>query len=65
MAFRFVVSQDGSVSKVEMIKDGGVSLATQEHVMQVIKTMPAWTPAQKAGKPVGVYFTLPIRIALN
>lgn len=65
MVFQFMVNSDGSVSDIQVLKDGGMGKATQEHMMKVINAMPKWNPAQKDGKPVNVTFTLPIRVALD
>lgn len=65
MVFRFIVSETGSVGEVEVVRDGGAGKATQEQIMQVVKAMPTWKPAQKDGKPIGVYFTLPVRIRME
>lgn len=65
VVIRFIVGQDGRVGSAEIIKDGGVGKATQEHLLEIVTNMPRWTPAQKEGKAVSTYFTLPVRIAID
>lgn len=65
IAFRFIVATEGSVTNVEVVKDAGVSKATLDQIVQVLQNMPKWKPAQKDGEPVGVYFTLPVRITMQ
>jgi len=60
---KFIVNEDGTVSDVTVLKciGGGCD----EAAMRVIKYMPRWKPGTKDGKPVKVYFTLPIHFKLD
>lgn len=60
---RFVVSADGSVKDVEILKSPD-SLLSQEAI-RLIDSMPKWIPGMQKGKRVGVYFTLPINFKLQ
>lgn len=59
---RFVVNADGSISNIETQINPGGGLA--EEGIRVIKIMPLWKPGTMGGKPVRVYYTLPITFKL-
>lgn len=60
---RFVVEMDGSVSNVEI--RNSVSPALDSEAIRVVTAMPKWNPGMQNGKPVRVYFNLPINFALT
>ena len=60
---RFVMTPDGSVGDVEIIK--GLDPACDKEAIRVIKTMPKWTPGKQNGNPVSVYYSLPVRFRLQ
>lgn len=55
---KFVVCQDGSLCNEEVVK--GIGGGCDEEVIRVIKAMPKWKPGKQNGKPVKVYYTLPV-----
>jgi periplasmic protein TonB len=55
---RFHVAEDGSVTAFQVIQSAGN--AFDNEVIRVLKKMPKWTPATKAGQPVSVSFTQPV-----
>jgi len=55
---RFVVEKDGSISNTDILRKLG--FGCDEEVIRLIKTMPKWVPGKQNGKPVRVYYTLPI-----
>lgn len=57
---KFVVSQDGSINQVTILKGISACPACEEECIRVIKSMPKWKPAMMSGKPVNCYFNLPI-----
>lgn len=59
VVLRFVVRKDGSIGDVEVLHSLHPSF--DEEAVKVIRGMPRWTPGKQNGKPVAVYFTLPIR----
>jgi len=63
VALRFVVTPDGSVDDVQVIKSLD-SLCDQEAV-RVVKAMPKWIPGKQSGVPVYVYFNLPVVFKLQ
>jgi TonB family protein len=56
---RFVVEADGTISQTELLRDIG-DLCGRE-ALRVVRLMPNFSPAQKDGKAVACYMTLPIR----
>ena len=59
---KFVINEDGSVSDVELAK--GIDEECDKEALRVVSNMPKWTPGQRDGKNVKVYFTLPIMFKL-
>jgi periplasmic protein TonB len=59
---KFIIEKDGAVSNIEIIRKLG--FGCDEEVIRLIKTMPKWNPAKQSGKPVRVYFTMPISFIL-
>ncbi len=60
---RFVVDKDGSVKKVEALN--GVSHDIKMECIRLVNSMPNWKPGYQDGKPVKVYFNLPIKFRLQ
>ena len=64
---RFIVEKDGRVSNVEVLRhppgDFGELLAKE--AVRVVKKLEKFKPATQNGKPVRVYFTLPVTFKLN
>ena len=60
---KFVVNEDGSISDCEVIK--GINRACDAEAIRVVQNMPPWKPGMKDGKPVRVYFKLPIAFKLT
>lgn len=54
---KFVVGADGTISDTEIMQSGGKYDA---EVLRVVKKMPRWKPGIQSGRPVPVYFRLPI-----
>ena len=52
------MAEDGSVTRFQVEKSAGT--AFDEEVIRVLKKMPKWAPALKAGQPVSVSFTQPV-----
>lgn len=60
---RFVVNEDGSISNVEVQRPVGFGM--DEEAKRVVQSMPRWKPGKNNGKPVKVYFTVPIKFVLQ
>lgn len=60
---QFVVDVDGQVREAKVLR--GVSPMLDEEAVRVIKSSPAWTPAQDKGVNVKQIFTLPVIFKLQ
>ncbi len=60
---RYVVGADGSINNVSIIRSVDPSL--DKEAMRVVKAMPNWNPGIVDGKPVPVWFTLPVTFQLG
>lgn len=60
---QFVVEKDGSIGDVNVIRS--VSPECDEEAKRVIKSLPKFTPGTVGGKPVAVWYTLPITFRLT
>lgn len=60
---QFVVERDGSVSEVKVLR--GLSRDVDEEAIRVIKSLPKFTPGRQNGRPVRVFYNLPIRLTLQ
>jgi TonB family protein len=58
VTIRFVVTKTGKVSDITVIR--GLNPACDAEAARVIRLMPNWIPGSQEGKPVSVYYTLPI-----
>ncbi len=56
----FVVRADGSITDVRVLRGipGGQSL--DREAVRVVKAMPKWIPGKQNGKPVDVFYRLPV-----
>lgn len=61
---QFVVNEDGGISGVEVARTSG-SKSLDDEAKRVVAAMPKWKPGKQQGKPVKVYFTLPITFKLD
>ena len=62
VVLRFVVTPDGSIDSVQIVKSVDPSLDNE--AVRVVKRMPKWTPGKENGKPIYVYFAIPITFRL-
>lgn len=60
---QFVVEKDGSVSDVKVLVPVYPDLDNE--AIRVIKNSPKWIPGKQIGKPVRVYYQIPIRFTLK
>ncbi len=60
---RFIVEKDGSIGRVEVLK--GIGFGCDEEAIRVVKSMPKWIPGRQNGKPVRVYYNMPIVFRLQ
>ena len=57
---KFVVNEDGSISDIQLPRKSAEFKDLDEEAIRVVKSMPNWEPGKVGGKPVKVYFNLPI-----
>jgi len=62
---KFVVEQDGSISNVEVLKGVTGGAGCDKEAVRVIKSMPKWNIGKQNGRPVRVYFNVPISFRLQ
>ena len=55
---RFMVDEDGSISKTEIVQSGGDKF--DREVIRVLNKMPKWIPALQNGAKVTTWFTQPV-----
>lgn len=60
---KFIVSKDGEVCNASVVRSVDPSLDAE--ALRVINAMPRWTPGTVDGKPVDVWFTLPVTFRLT
>lgn len=63
VVLRFVVGIDGNISDVQVVRS--LSPTCDKEAIRVVKAMPKWIPGRQNGKPVPVYFSLPVRFKLE
>lgn len=59
----FIIEIDGSISNIIALH--GLSKEFKEHCIDIVKSMPRWTPAKINGEPVRIHYNLPINFRLN
>ncbi len=57
---RFEVKKDGTIGKVQIQK--GVDPNFDKEVVNMIKSLPKFTPGEQNGKKVNVWFSVPINV---
>jgi protein TonB len=60
---RFVVMETGDITDVEVMRS--VSPGLDKEAVKVVKMLPKFKPGSVGGKPVRVYFNLPVNFKLN
>jgi protein TonB len=60
---RFVVSEDGSIGNVTVVKS--LERSCDEEAVRAVKKMPKWNPGKQNGKAVKVYYNLPVKFKLQ
>lgn len=63
VTLRFVVLEDGRVGEVQVAKS--LEPHCDAEAIRVIKSLPRFTPGKQQGKPVRVWFTLPVRYVIQ
>lgn len=60
---QFIVDQTGEITNVTILR--GLDDSCDKEAMRVVNLMPKWNPGMQNGKPVSVYFTLPVTFTLG
>jgi TonB family protein len=60
---RFCVTYKGGIDKVQVLK--GVNPDLDQEAVRVIKMLPAWKPGKQGGKPVNVWYSVPVTFQLK
>jgi len=60
---RFAIDIDGTISGVSVLK--GINPELDAEAVRVIKLLPAWIPATLEGKPVKVWYIMPVTFKLK
>ena len=60
---RFVVTKSGKVGEVVLLR--GVDQLLDDAAVDVVKTLPPFTPGEQRGKKVSVWYTVPITFQLS
>lgn len=55
---RFSINTDGSVGGVSVLK--GINPELDAEAIRVIKLLPAWKPGKLEGKPVQIWYQIPV-----
>jgi TonB family protein len=60
---RFMIASDGSVEDITVVR--GVDPLLDDEAVRVMSMAPDWTPGTQGGKPVNVWYSVPISFALS
>jgi len=60
---RFVVNKNGAVKDASIVR--GVDPLLDTEALRVVKNMPKWKAGEQAGRPVSVWYTIPIVFILE
>ena len=60
---RFIVKADGSVGNVQLLH--GVDPLLDAEAIRVINMLPKWQPGKQGGKPVNVWYSIPVTFSLK
>jgi len=62
VVIRFVVGKTGKIRDIAVVRS--LEPSCDKEAIRVIKSMPQWISGRQNGKPVNVYYTLPVRFRL-
>lgn len=63
VTLRFCVTYKGGVDQVQVIR--GVDPTLDNEAVRVIKMLPVWKPGKQGGKPVNVWYSVPVTFQLK
>jgi TonB family protein len=62
---QFVISSDGTVRDPKVLKAPANGVLLEKEALRVISALPKFKPGMMAGKPVNVYYNVPIKFQLK
>lgn len=62
---RFVISENGNISNVVVQRGIADCPECDAEAVRVTKAMPHWKPGKLDGKPVNIWYTIPVRFSNN
>lgn len=60
---KFIIRKDGSTSDIKVLK--GIGFGCDEEVVRIIGMLPKWNAGKQNGKPVNVFFTMPVNFLIE
>ncbi len=63
VSIRFVVDKEGNVGEVEVRRS--LDPSCDKEAVRVVKSLPKWIPGKQNGRPVSVYYNVPVRFRLQ
>lgn len=60
---QFVIKEDGTLEQYKVAR--GIHPLLDAEAIRVVKLMPKWIPGKQRGKPVPVWYTLPVNFSLQ
>lgn len=60
---RFLINKDGKLDSISNVNSLHPLLDSE--AVRVVSAMPDWAPGKQNGKPVNVWYTLPVTFKLN
>jgi TonB family protein len=60
---RFMIASDGAVEDITVVR--GVHPLLDAEAIRVMSIMPGWMPGTQGGKPVNVWYSVPISFSLS
>lgn len=63
VVIRFVIEADGQITNATIAREVGQGCG--EEGLRIVNKMPNWNPGIQGGKPVAVYFNLPIKFKID
>ncbi len=61
----FVVEKDGSITDVKVLRGVPNGKGCDKEAIRVVKSMPSWSAGKQNGRPVRVYYNLPVKFTLR
>ena len=60
---RFIIKPDGSLTDVKVLRP--VHPLLDAEALRVVREMPRWKPGRQDGKPVRVFYSVPVEFRLD